>query len=1249
LHFFFFFFFFFAPKQSPQQETSTLKQVVSPPSALLEGEENGASNRVDAPVESRPAKRDRASFQPPKKTVAKDDGDAEDDDDDDDDDDDEFVGGAAKAVEEEEEDSEADDAVADDDDEEEFRGRKKSVARQKSAASTPAAPAVRAKKSRGTKRAGGAGPGGSETSSALVDALRSNSALAVLVSEWQADLKQKGNEAMLALVNSLLEIGGSTFALSLAQYVEESHDALKPATVSNTSDYAVHGKLKAAVHMRARLNDFWRRVVTAVVRGETDDTKPLDRLVSWVTAISASSLRPLRHTATLVGIALILAIAGVAHEDVKQLALARRQSAASQKRGKSGGGGATSAEEQLERRVSRYDRLLTDLFDGVLVHRYRDAVADVRAACATALGELVTTHSAAFLEDKYLKYLGWLLYDRESMVREATVDALRAVYAAHADTQKLTNFSQRFKQRVLQMGDDKDDAVAAGSVGLCLHLAQIADVLAPNEIVSIYERTTDSRPRVRAAAARFANDYFLESVVPENIGADADLQESQLKALIELVVEFTPLPENPAYVVDALFGVAPALSAWSKMARLLEAPAEFDLELSDVLPLTRLLTAAARKASGDVIVPGGVALGGAKPGKKQLDAIELARSAIARELGAALPQLFATYAGDAAIVAELAEVVPCMDLNRAASRASLKALADALAHALQRAVAPDTVAALARAFRYALVTPHTHSSEFATAHAALTEQLDAAVVAAIDAEVDKHSAAHAANALVALQRLAALRTQTPPPTAESSGDVVASIERLLGGGSEQAPPQLRVAAVAVYTPLLMWRARDVLAALAAARKGTPAKRGVDGDDDDDDEAGAGGDSAALDAARLKAAALGVPRDAAFGYVEQLLQSPVLSVRREAFQLAATLAMVFAAQRPRTALSTALPESLAAALDAHADAVLRAEEGQVAEWYEPIAIDPLDVADELEDLQCDTLSAYAALVIAGALDSTRVVRVYRLFVHPSKRVQAVARVLQKRLRDIDTRLEFEWINRTLEAVYEDATGERDGADDEEVFDLRDVHAMATRLAQTYGVGQVPPRLVRSLMLVVVEGISYATQPISVAVERAREAGDTELDEVAARRELSSRFSFIVHALEPFAARLPPSVAARLVTVVKEVATRLHLSEKMHGLYFDFVAQLEGATQGRRIKASATPATALVKKALKLDGAESTAKKAPLRSAAKKQPKRKAGWDDRRNGDRATAATLTTTTATTPAQLALRRRPPTARAAPPPRRR
>jgi hypothetical protein len=40
---------------------------------------------------------------------------------------------------------------------------------------------------------------------------------------------------------------------------------------------------------------------------------------------------------------------------------------------------------------------------------------------------------------------------------------------------------------------------------------------------------------------------------------DEVLEEAQLKALVELVVEFTLTPENPAWIVDAMFTQTPAL------------------------------------------------------------------------------------------------------------------------------------------------------------------------------------------------------------------------------------------------------------------------------------------------------------------------------------------------------------------------------------------------------------------------------------------------------------------------------------------------------------------------------------------------------------------------------------------------------------------------------------------------------------------------------------------------------------------
>lgn len=67
------------------------------------------------------------------------------------------------------------------------------------------------------------------------------------------------------------------------------------------------------------------------------------------------------------------------------------------------------------------------MFKSVFVHRYRlvilllffyyviivrDVVADVRCICINELGNWMRVYPAYFLEDSYLKYIGWSLFDK---------------------------------------------------------------------------------------------------------------------------------------------------------------------------------------------------------------------------------------------------------------------------------------------------------------------------------------------------------------------------------------------------------------------------------------------------------------------------------------------------------------------------------------------------------------------------------------------------------------------------------------------------------------------------------------------------------------------------------------------------------------------------------------------------------------------------------------------------------------------
>lgn len=46
------------------------------------------------------------------------------------------------------------------------------------------------------------------------------------------------------------------------------------------------------------------------------------------------------------------------------------------------------------------------------MHRYRDIDPNIRMCCIESLGEWIFSYPSLFLQDLYLKYLGWTLNDK---------------------------------------------------------------------------------------------------------------------------------------------------------------------------------------------------------------------------------------------------------------------------------------------------------------------------------------------------------------------------------------------------------------------------------------------------------------------------------------------------------------------------------------------------------------------------------------------------------------------------------------------------------------------------------------------------------------------------------------------------------------------------------------------------------------------------------------------------------------------
>ena len=71
-----------------------------------------------------------------------------------------------------------------------------------------------------------------------------------------------------------------------------------------------------------------------------------------------------------------------------------------------------------------------------------------------------------FLDDSYLKYIGWTLYDKVGEVRLKCLQALQPLYATEELKGKLELFTSKFKDRIVQMTLDIETEVAAQAVKL---------------------------------------------------------------------------------------------------------------------------------------------------------------------------------------------------------------------------------------------------------------------------------------------------------------------------------------------------------------------------------------------------------------------------------------------------------------------------------------------------------------------------------------------------------------------------------------------------------------------------------------------------------------------------------------------------------------------------------------------------------------------------------------------------------------
>ena len=319
---------------------------------------------------------------------------------------------------------------------------------------------------------------------------------------------------MRELVNFILKCTGCDLTV-------ETHDIEDvdnvPSKLSDLQDeyqqaklaeYPLISKLKQFNGFRPVVVDFFSAIIKTMHESSTlyEDTALFENIQVWVDTMSSASIRPFRHTATVVSLTISTALCEIARDLQSGISTTRGQIDTEKKKKSVNKGRVASMQEKLkadESKLAAIDIILKDEFDVVFVHRYRDVDPRVRVECVTALGNWMVIYRQMFLEGQYLRYLGWVLSDTVAQTRSEVIKQLKILFKNPRNIAALRAFTDRFRPRMVEMAArDAEPGVRAETIELLDRLRD-AELLEPDDIDTIGQLVFDTDHRVRKAVARF--------------------------------------------------------------------------------------------------------------------------------------------------------------------------------------------------------------------------------------------------------------------------------------------------------------------------------------------------------------------------------------------------------------------------------------------------------------------------------------------------------------------------------------------------------------------------------------------------------------------------------------------------------------------------------------------------------------------------------------------------------------------------
>ncbi|TGZ72694.1 hypothetical protein CRM22_001934 [Opisthorchis felineus] len=431
---------------------------------------------------------------------------------------------------------------------------------------------------------GGGGPGLEEEEHTLYGAVRScRVAPQTIVDDWIEQYKTSREPAMLELIQFFISCSGCKGKVTPEMYSQTSHaDIIRRMTEEfdeDSGDYPLIQTSPTWRRFRSNFVEFIQVLIRQCQYSIIYDQCMIDQVISLLTGLTDSQVRAFRHTSTLAAMKMMTALVDVAlnvsiNRDNTQRQYEAERAKMVNRRASDRLDVLMQRRQELEENMEEVKNMLIYLFKGVFVHRYRDSHPEIRSICMQEIGVWMRRYPAMFLDDSYLKYVGWTLFDRVGEVRVQCLRALQPLYEDPALVNSLELFTSRFKSRLVDMTLDKETDVAVQAVKLVSCILKHNDsVLEDKDCENIYELVyCTHRPLAQAAGEFLTLKLFeVDSHAPPTKTKKGKRRSSNTPLIRDLVQFFieSELHEHAAYLVDSLWDLSPMLRDWEAMLDLL--------------------------------------------------------------------------------------------------------------------------------------------------------------------------------------------------------------------------------------------------------------------------------------------------------------------------------------------------------------------------------------------------------------------------------------------------------------------------------------------------------------------------------------------------------------------------------------------------------------------------------------------------------------------------------------------------------